>query len=91
MDSVQESAPQGQSPHKQVTIYVNTRPHIVIKEKISFSDVVALSGLPGGENVTFSVAYRRGKGHGAEGSLIEGQSVQVQDGMIFNVTRTDKS
>jgi hypothetical protein len=92
MNNVQESAaPQGPPPRKQVTIYVNTRPHIVTKEKISFSEVVALSGLPGGENITFSVSYRRGGGHSAEGSLVEGQSVQVQDGMIFNVTRTDKS
>lgn len=92
MNKVQElAASQGPPPHKQVTIYVNTRPHIVTKEKISFSEVVALSGFPGGENVTFSVSYRRGHGQSAEGSLVEGQSVQVQDGMIFNVTRTDKS
>jgi hypothetical protein len=77
--------------HKQVTIIVNARPHQVAKEKICFADVVALSGLPGGDNVTFTVTYRRGDGHKPEGSLVDGECVPVKDGMIFNVTRTDKS
>lgn len=86
--SVQDEA---KKEKKQVTIIVNARPHEVSKEQLCFADVVGLSGLPGGEMVTFTVTYRRGQGNKPEGSLVEGECVLVKDGMIFNVTRTDKS
>jgi len=37
--------------------------------------------------------YARGRGEGKkpEGSLVEGESVKIKDGMIFDVTRTDQS
>jgi hypothetical protein len=79
--------------HHHITIIVNTRPHEVTKEKISFEEVVALAfgDVPAGDNVAFSVTYRRGTGEKPSGSLVEGASVKVKDGMIFNVTKTDKS
>lgn len=76
---------------KLVEIIINTRPHTVEKEQICFAEVVKLSGLPGGPNVTFTVTYRRGPSGHHEGSLVEGKCVPVKDGMIFNVTATDKS
>ena len=92
MNSVQIKH-EGQGHEKKaVTIIVNTKPHEVEKEKICFVDVVTLSGLPGGEYIVFTVTYRRGQGNKPEGSLVEGgECVPVKDGMIFNVTRTDKS
>ena len=66
-------------------------PSITVTLPLRYCKVVALSGLPGGENVTFTVTYRRGDGHKPEGSLVDGECVPVKDGMIFNVTRTDKS
>lgn len=84
----------GQAPesHGQaVTIIVNAQQHTVTKGELSFADVVAFSGLPSGPNIVFTVTYRRGHGNKPEGSLIDGQSVKVKDGMIFNVTATDKS
>ncbi|HEY4360264.1 MAG TPA: multiubiquitin domain-containing protein [Bryobacteraceae bacterium] len=91
MDQVQEVEQEQDEKKKQVTIVVNARPHLVAKGDICFDAVVKLSGLPGGENVTFTVTYRRGEGHKPEGSLVEGECVKVKEGMIFNVTRTDKS
>lgn len=91
MSQVEEAQQGAQGAKKQVTIFVNTVPHVVVKDDISFSEVVGLSGLPGGPNVVFTVTYRRGQGSKPEGSLVEGESVKVKDGMIFNVTRTDKS
>lgn len=35
--------------------------------------------------------YRRGEGNKPEGSLVQGETVKIKDGMIFNVTATDKS
>jgi len=91
MNNVQEARTAEHGQKKQVTIYVNTRPFDIAKEAVSFSEIVGYSGLPGGESVLFTVSYRRGQGNKPEGSLFEGESVLVKDGMIFNVTRTDKS
>jgi Multiubiquitin len=64
---------------------------MVAKDDISFAEVVALSGLPSGPTVVFTVTYRRGQGSKPEGTLADGESVKVKDGMNLNVTRTDKS
>ena len=53
--------------------------------------MVTLSGLPSGPNTIFTVTYRRGEGKKPEGTLVDGESVKVKDGMIFNVTATNKS
>lgn len=76
---------------KFITIVVNARPHQVEKSELSFAEVVALSSLTGGADTIFTVTYRRGEGHKPEGTLVEGQSVKVKEGMIFNVTATSKS
>jgi copper(I)-binding protein len=76
--------------HKDVTIVVNGREKAVAKDDVSFAEIVALANLPGGPNVAFTVTYRRGEGN-KEGTLVEGETVKVKDGMIFNVTGTDKS
>ncbi|WP_408626473.1 multiubiquitin domain-containing protein [Amycolatopsis thermoflava] len=39
----------------------------------------------------FTVTFRRGSGHKPEGTLRPGETVKVKEGMIFNVTATDKS
>lgn len=80
---------------KVVTIIVNTRPHEVEKNlDISYEAVVDLAydgQPPTGPNIAFSVMYRRGQGNKPDGSLIAGGTVKVKDGMIFNVTATDRS
>lgn len=75
---------------KTVTIIVNGRKKEVSKGNLSFSEVVALSGLPNDPNTIFTVTYRRGEGN-KEGTLVEGESVKVKEGMIFDVTPTNKS
>ena len=77
---------------KLVTIYVNTRPHEVEKDEISFDEVVKLAypSAPPGGNVAYSIMYERGHG-GKEGTLVAGQSVKVKDGMRFDVAATDRS
>jgi len=77
---------------KLVTIYVNTSPHAVGKGKISFEQLVKLAypTPPPGANIGFTVLYQRGEGN-HEGTLVAGQSVEVKDGMIFDVTPTDLS
>lgn len=78
--------------HHEVTIIVNSREKKFTKEEISFTEVVAFAfdALPS-KDTMFTVTYRRGHGDKPEGILVEGQSVKVKDGMIFNVTATNKS
>lgn len=78
---------------KTRTIVVNGREKEVSQKEISFNEVVTLAfgSAPGGDNIIFTVTYKRGHGDKPEGTLVEGDSVKIKDGMIFNVTRTDKS
>lgn len=78
---------------KAVTIIVNGRPKKVTKEDLTFDEVVALAfnPVPVGDLVDITVTYRRGRGNKPEGQLRPGESVKVKDGMIFDVTATDRS
>lgn len=80
-------------PGKTVTIIVNGREKVVRKDELSFDEIVALAfdPPPTGENIVFTITYRRGQGEKPEGSLVEGETVKIKKGMIFNVTATDKS
>lgn len=79
---------------KTVTIIVNTREKTVDKNtEISFEEIVSLAydgSPPTGPYMEFTVMYRRGAGN-KDGSLVAGQSVKVKQGMVFNVTATDRS
>lgn len=79
-------------PEKPRTIYVNTRPHQVEENKISFEELVALA-YPGegGADFTFTITYSRGPEGHHTGSLTQGESVAIKDGMIFDVIRTIRS
>jgi len=74
-------------------IVVNGQQKTVTGSTISFEQVVKLAFAtpPYGENTLFSVTFRKGHGHKPEGILDPGQSVRVKEGMIFDVTPTDKS
>lgn len=78
---------------KTVTIVVNGREKEVEKDELSFEEVVALAFGPpaAGDNIIYTVTYKRGQGNKPEGTLVEGDTVKVKDGMVFNATRTDKS
>jgi len=85
---------QGHGHEKAVTIIVNAQPKTTTAKELSFTDVVNLAydnNPPQGSNWVFTVTYRKGQGEKPEGTLVTGQSVKVKDGMIFNVTATDKS
>lgn len=84
---------QGGGKDHQVTIMVNAEPHEVDDKEITFDELVRLAydgSPPTGDNWEFTVTYRKAHGN-KEGSLVAGGSVKVKDGMIFNVTGTDKS
>lgn len=78
--------------HTRSQIIVNARPKPWHKETISYSEVVDLAfPPPHKETEIFTVQYSRGPKENPTGTLVEGQSVKVKSGMVFDVTRTDKS
>lgn len=87
------NAKEAEAPHQTKTydIIVNGRQRTVTDHKLSYLQVVQLA-YPGEvptEQIVFTVTYSHP--HGRDGSLTEGQSVVVKDGMIFNVRKTDRS
>jgi len=77
---------------KAVTITVNTREERITSKKISFDEVVSLAfGVPDYSTKAYTVTYSKGEDKKPKGSLVQGDSVNVKDGMIFDVIRTDKS
>ncbi len=80
-------------PAKEYTIVVNGREKTVTATELGEDDLVALAyeNPPTGELICFTITYRRGQGNKPEGTLDEGDTVKLKEGMIFNVTATDKS
>lgn len=93
MNNSSENGHGGQGQHKEYTIIVNGREKVVDKKELSFTEIIALAfeSPPTGQYVVFTVTYRRGHGNKPEGTLLEGETVKIKQGMIFNVTATDKS
>lgn len=77
--------------HNPVTIIVNGREKEWSEKRITFKEVVILAFDTYEENefIVYTVTYKY-KAH-KEGTMVIGDVVKVREGMIFNVTRTDKS
>lgn len=62
------------------------------EDKITYTQVVQLA-FPGSHppTIIFTVQYSKGPKENPQGTLVEGKSVFVKSGMVFDVTRTDKS
>jgi len=77
---------------KPVTIYVNGTPYEVLKEKISYEDLLELIEAPAlSESQRYSVMYSKGHSDKPTGTLIEGESVMVKKEMEFDVTPANRS
>jgi cobalamin biosynthesis protein CobT len=77
---------------KAFDIIVNAEEKTVDDENVSFEEVTKLAyPTPPFAETMFTVTYRNAK-KPKEGTLVEGQSVEVKNhGTIFNVKATDKS
>ena len=78
---------------KEYRIVVNAREAEVDKRRISYAEVVALAfnPVPVGPDIIFTITYRKGPHANPKGTLPEGESVLVKNGMIFVVTQTNRS
>jgi multiubiquitin len=92
--STQESATAQQGQTKEVTIIVNGRQKVVEKTALSFNEIVLLA-YPNAQlenpDFEYKVTYTKGHSENQEGTLVKGKSVKVKEGMIFNVSETNKS
>ena len=80
--------------NKEYTIIVNTREKTVAQKELTFAEIIALAfeKPPSGPQVYFTVKYRRGEGSKPEGTMVETDPpLKIKEGMIINVTATDKS
>lgn len=83
-------------PDKEITrIIVNGREHEFNEKKISYEQVIviAFGAMDTRPEVAYTVKYSKGNNgkHIDKGSLVQGDTVNVKEGMIFNVSRTDRS
>jgi hypothetical protein len=78
---------------KAITIIINGQKKEVAETKLTFEEVVKLAfpAIPPGDNVMFTVRYRHGPRQNPSGTLLEGESVRIKTGMIFDVTQTVRS
>lgn len=78
---------------KTYEIIVNGREESHHEKRISFEEVVILAFGEISDNpyIVYTVTYKRGPRKNPQGSMVKGDSVRVKDGMVFNVTETDKS
>jgi hypothetical protein len=75
----------------EFNITVNARAKTVASKELSFDELLALGldTVPSGPQFEFMIAYRRGEGNKPEGTLSQGETLKVKDGMIIDVTVTD--
>jgi hypothetical protein len=78
---------------KAIAIIVNGQKKEVAETKLTFDEVIKLAfpTRPTGDNVMFTVRYRHGPKQNPSGTLLEGESVRIKNGMIFDVTQTVRS
>ena len=79
---------------KKCNIIVNGVRREVKEKKLSFEDVIKLAfgQYAADDNVAYTVTYSHKKGHhNDKGILVAGDSVKVKEGMVFNVSKSDKS
>jgi hypothetical protein len=72
-------------------IVINGEQREVRQKRLSFQEicVIAFPGGPFGGNIRYTVTY--GLPDGREGSMVQGDTINVEEGMVFYVGNTDRS
>ena len=80
-----------EADQRDFEIIVNGRPKTVERKKQSYRDIARLA-YPDADfdKYLYTITYFNGE-HGQQGDLVEGETVRVKNGMVFNVRRSDKS
>ena len=87
-----ESTQEAREKADDYKIIVNGQEKEVVRRIVTFDEIVTLAGYrPDQPNVTYTVTYRKAVKPKHEGTMTEGDTVEVKDGTVFNVTATTKS
>lgn len=83
----------GEPENRTVNIVLNGEQVTVDKGRVTFEELakMAFPHLFGREQVCFTTSFSRGPKRRTEGTLLEGGGIRVIEGMVFNVSATDKS
>jgi hypothetical protein len=81
----------GKPAPKEVKIIVNGREKVVTGKSLSYAALVVLAFGAVDPDTIYTVTFKHGPPSKPEGSMVEGDVVKIQCGMIFNVTPTRKS
>ncbi len=78
---------------RRITIIVNARQEAIDGDTVTYAQLVALAfqPVPTGPEVLFTITYSKGPKENPKGTLPEGGSVSIKNGMIFVVTQTNRS
>ena len=76
-----------------VAITVNASEKRWPKQEISYKALIELAfdSYEDNPNIAHTIVYFGGPPENQEGSIVENGKVKIIDGMVFNVTKTDKS
>jgi len=80
--------------HKDIVLIVNGREKVWHEKHISFRQVVELAyGSDAFKNpdIIYRVTYTHGPKKNPKGTVVDGDTVHVKPGMIFNATPTNRS
>lgn len=82
---------QAPGQNKTSMIIVNGRQREVSGKSITYSQIVQLAfpNDQANQDIEYTVAYANP--HGKDGTLVNEQSVHIKEGMIFNVSKTNRS
>jgi hypothetical protein len=84
-----EDAP-GQN--KEYSIIINGRRVTTSEHKLTYDQVLQLARIPeGGQTTLYIITFERGPHGHSEGTISVGGSIVIKDGMVFNVSTTNKS
>lgn len=80
-------------PEKTYSIVVNGQEKIVTNDVLIYEDVInlAFQGEVSNPDLTFKIVYRKAEKSHHEGSMVQGDTVKIIDGTIFDATRTTRS
>lgn len=90
-EAVEEIEHLEEADQREFKIIVNGRPKPVDRKKQSYRNIARLA-YPDADfdKFIYTITFFNGV-HDQEGDLVEGETVKVKDGMVFNVRRSDKS
>jgi hypothetical protein len=93
MNNSQEQKVEEKVHEKTFHIIVNGRPKDVNTEVLSFAAIVALAfpNPTANQNTIYTVTFKHADGKRSEGTLVAGETVEIKNGTIFNVTQTNQS